>query len=214
MTQFSQRDQRWSRNPLGTSPTLTIGSAGCLITALAGVLVDWGVNTDPGRLNRWLRTRRGYHDQSRLRFKAVAGLGADLIQLIRCRSVPAPVAILDSQLAPGYAVITEVNADPGRPHASHWLRLLGPADAPGNQTDYTIMDPWRDPGDEVTSLLQAYGLPTWDAARVITAAVVYRHNDARVIPFGVPGNGPVQDAPAIHTPAGMEYPMGPKPLQE
>jgi len=219
MTGFSQRDPRWTRNQLGTSPTLTIGQAGCLITALASVLVDWGVNTDPGRLNRWLRDHGGYQDDCRLRFAALAGLGADLVALIRCRSIPAPLAAIDAHLLADHAVIIEVNADPGHPHASHWVRLLSPELATDTRPDRLIMDPWRDPGDEVTSLIAAYALPTWDASRVITAAAVYgrimiRPNEARVISFALAGDGPVQDAPAIHKPAGLPSPMGPEPLGE
>ena len=54
ITSFSQRDTRWQAELLGTGP-ITIGRAGCLITAMASILVDFGVPTDPHRLNLWLR---------------------------------------------------------------------------------------------------------------------------------------------------------------
>jgi len=188
MTSFSQRDPRWSRNTLGTS-ALTIGEAGCLITALATILVDWGVNTDPGRLNRWLRDNAGYQDGARLRFYAPAGLGADLVEIIACRYTPAPAATLLDYIALGYAVLIEVNARPGKPHASHWTRLTETGQ---------VMDPWQPPGNEVVPLAR-YALPGWDVTRTITAAVVYQHNTARVIPFTIASSGPTSNPPAIYT---------------
>ena len=269
-THFSQRDPRWSLDILGTSPTLTIGTAGCLISAIAGVLVDWGVSTDPGRLNAWLRSHDGYLNGDLLLLKAPAGLGADLVQVIRCRTTPAPLGAINDHLAAGRAVIAQVNAHPGHPHAPHWLRLLAPETAPDDRTDiipaplrdiipaplrdiipaplrdyhgsdpwrdfnpqstirnpqllrdYHASDPWRDPGDELTSLLHEYALPGWDAARVITGAVVYEHSPARVLPVNHTLDGPAQDPPAllrhigygIYTPLGSVTPMVQKTLEE
>jgi hypothetical protein len=202
MTPFSQRDPRWSRNGLGDS-ALTIGEAGCLITAIASMLTDWNVATDPARLNRWLRNNAGYHNGALFRFASVAGLGADLVELVPCPRTPAPIPGIVHALHTGRAVIAEVNARPGKPHSSHWIRLLPPID---DASRFHVMDPWRDPGDELTTLPPAYALTGWDPARILTCVAVYQHNTARVIPFALAAAaaGPTQIAHAIHTSPAME----------
>jgi hypothetical protein len=215
MNAFSQQDPRWSRNSLGDSTTLTIGMAGCLISAIASMLADWGVATDPGRLNRWLRAHGGYLNGVLFRFTSVAGLGADLVEHVRCPYVPAPISGIDAALARGCAAVVELNAHPGQPHYAHWVRLLASGAGPDDRADYGIMDPWSPPGHEQTTLLAAYALPGWDAARVITAVAVYRHNTARVIsfPIAATAEGPTQNGDAIYTSPGKGEWMGPKASQ-
>ena len=198
ITAYSQRDPRWAHDGLGDSPSLTIGEAGCLITCVASMLTDWGVNTDPGRLNRWLRTHGGYQNDCLFRFYSVAGLGADLVQHVRCPRTPAPIAGINTSLATDRAVIAEVDNHPGPPHSAHWIRLLGPVGQ--DSRDYHIMDPWRQPGAELTTLLAGYALPGWDAARVITAVAIYQHNTARVISFPTAAGaaGPTQTSHGIY----------------
>src|SRR5207247_10388049 len=57
---MSQQNGAWAGARLGTSPTETIGSAGCAITAVTMMLRHSGINTDPGTFNAWLTANGGY----------------------------------------------------------------------------------------------------------------------------------------------------------
>ena len=175
MTSFSQRDLRWSTQQLGTCD-LTIGRAGCLISSVAAMLVDFGCPTDPGRLNAWLKDHRGYVRGCHFVYDSVRGLGANLSAIIRCPTTPAPMDKLRAALDADCGVIAKIDAIPGGKVDQHWVQLLTVID-----DDCTVMDPWQPPGREVISLIDHYGLPGWDAARAILQAVIYTPNHDRVI---------------------------------
>jgi hypothetical protein len=146
---FSQRDPRWAGDLLGNS-TYTIGQAGCLITAAASMLSDFGCNTDPHRLNAWLTDHNGYKDGCLLRFAALAGLGADLVQLIRPPAAPLAGTVLDA-LDAGHGVIAELPRDAT---GTHWVRIC--AGVLDRGFTWYIMDPWQLPGAEHTTVRRAY----------------------------------------------------------
>ena len=173
VTCFSQRDPRWQAEKLGTGAQ-TIGQAGCLLTAMASLLVDFGVPTDPHRLNRWLMSHGGYHDGNLFVFGSVAGLGADVGDYINCATVPAPVESIKTMLEAGCGVLCEVDYAPGGTLQRHWVRVVALSERSG-----WIMDPWQLPGGEMVDV-KDYLLPSWDTARGIFAAVVYTHNGDRV----------------------------------
>jgi hypothetical protein len=64
---FYQTDSRWSSQQLGTCNT-TIGAEGCAITATAMVFSYYGVTTDPGLLNTWLKNNQGYDQGCRIKW--------------------------------------------------------------------------------------------------------------------------------------------------
>jgi len=169
MTMFSQRDARWAAEKLGTG-RLTLDRAGCLVTAVASLLVDFGVPTDPHRLNQWLISHGGYVQNNLFVFDAVGGLGVDLADYVDCRLVPAPVDSLQDALIGGAQVVVEVDAKPGGALNRHWVRLASLSHFSG-----WIMDPWQLPSCEALSL-HDYMAPDWDTARAIFAAAVYTHN--------------------------------------
>jgi hypothetical protein len=149
---------------------------------------DFGVPTDPGRLNRWLRDHNGYADGCLFRFYAVAGLGADLQSLT---GAP-PRDHITAALADHAAVLAELTPYDDH-HRRHWIRITAPFPA-----DWTIMDPWQLPGAELTTLSAAWPCAT------ITRAAVYKPNPARVIPLALTAAGPVQSTPSIcATPDGV-----------
>lgn len=172
---FSQRDPRWRAEPLGAGPA-TIGQVGCLLSASAALLVTWGVDTDPRRLNRWLTANQGYADGNRLRFSAIAPLGVHFVAFINCASVPAPVPQLIQAIEGDAAVLVCVDSQPGGDVQPHWVCLTSL-----DETDGQIMDPWQLPGRE-SGRLKAYLAPGWDVARGIFQAVIYRRS--QVTPLG------------------------------
>jgi len=164
---YSQRDPRWAADLLGSSD-ITIGKAGCLVTAAATMLADWGVATDPGQLNAWLRSHSGYVRDNLLRFSALAGLGAQCIGYIDCKAVPAPVTRMRDALSTGDVVLAAVDWSPGGTLQSHWVRVLALAERDGQ-----VMDPWQMPGKELMQLSK-YLASGWDTARGIFAVAYYR----------------------------------------
>src|SRR5207247_2160338 len=68
---MNQQDGAWAGARLGTSPTETIGSAGCAIAAVTMMLRYYGINTDPGAFNAWLTANGGYAFDDQLIWNAV-----------------------------------------------------------------------------------------------------------------------------------------------
>jgi hypothetical protein len=169
---FSQRDPRWANELLGNS-AWTIGKAGCLLTCVSSMAADWGVATDPARLNSWLRVNGGFVNGSLLSFGALARLGAQVVEYLDCAYTPAPVMRMREALAAGQAVFAATDWSPGGAVQTHWVRVLA-LDAQDGQ----VMDPWQLPGQEFVPLA-TYLAPGWDPARGIFQALLYRRAGAR-----------------------------------
>ena len=59
---FAQGDPRWADDPLGSTPG-TLHAEGCAVSSSAMVLASYGIDTDPGRLNRFLTQHEGFTPQ-------------------------------------------------------------------------------------------------------------------------------------------------------
>lgn len=57
---LAQQDPAWGGARLGASPTDSIASSGCAITAVTMLLHDYGMDTNPGAFNAWLTPNGGY----------------------------------------------------------------------------------------------------------------------------------------------------------
>ena len=165
---FSQRDRRWAQQKLGNG-SLTMSQAGCAVTASASMLASWGVSTNPGDLNNYLRDHGGYVDDNLLVWSALEAFGAKLERYISCITTPAPISELETYIASGYGIIALVNATPGSKLSAHWIRLLTLADRSA-----CIVDPWQLPGYEYTGI-EKYLAKSWDTKRGIFAAAVYSY---------------------------------------
>jgi hypothetical protein len=165
--EFSQRDSRWAEDRLGSSQ-VTIGKGGCLLTAAATMVADWGTETDPGRLNNWLRSHGGFADGSLLLFGAFAELGAQFTDYTDCKTVPAPIQRIRNALRVGNVVFVAIDWSPGGSVQTHWVRVLAL-----DEHDGLLMDPWQAPGKGLVKL-STYLAPDWDAARGIFEVAFYR----------------------------------------
>lgn len=175
---FSQRDQRWSNEVLGTGE-LTIGQAGCLLSSVAALLASWGYPTDPHRLNEFVRQSFGFVDDNLFVFASVDGLGCRFVELVDCERVPAPVAKLQAAIAAGYGVVCCVDATPGGTLQRHWVWCCESANGESaNGESWKIVDPWMTPGRELRDL-SAYLAAGWDPARGIFAAAIYERLTGR-----------------------------------
>lgn len=166
MQAFSQRDRRWRDVRLGAGG-LTIGQAGCLLSAAASMLASWGMPTNPLRLNAFLLMHEGFVDGNLLVFGALDGQWCRFLELIRCERVPAPVERLRAAIAGGAGVLAKVDFAPGGALQQHWVWLVELGERSGR-----IVDPWQMPGAELQPL-ERYLAEGWTAARGIFGAAIY-----------------------------------------
>ncbi len=166
---FHQDNVRWGDTPLGLSGGCTLGSAGCLCTVAAGMLAAvFGVDTDPGRLNRWLCRNGGFTGGNRLNFGALEKFGLDGT-VIDCSRVPAPMDIVIDTLQIGGGVLAKVDFLPGGHLNEHWVRILE-----CSEEDCLIHDPWLPESAGAYFLMARYAHPSWDnPARAIFRLAIY-----------------------------------------
>ena len=156
---LSQRDPRWKDIRLGfSSEGRTIGTDGCTLTCLTMVANGFGFNETPATLNDKLKALGpggGFIDA----LIVFAGLkracpGMEVLGLVNCRDVPAPLGDIDAALAAGKPVVVEVDQAPGPTTNFHWVVLIGKQ---GN--DYLMRDPFPVPAESGAALVNArYGL--------------------------------------------------------
>ena len=143
---ISQQNGAWAGAPLGASPTDTVGSSGCAITALAMLLEYYGLQTDPGALNTWLTQNNGYWADDDVIWDAVNGYTGG--QLTWTGWFGPDLQLIQGELDAGRPVIAEVSLDGNE----HFVIVTG-----SNEQGLTINDPWF--GDTV-NFSDRYGDPS------------------------------------------------------
>ena len=143
---MSQQNGAWAGARLGTSPTDTIGSAGCAITAVTMMLRHYGINTDPGSFNAWLTANRGYAFDDWLIWDAVTRYSGGRVAFSGWFG-PDP-NVISPELDAGRVVLAEVQLGGNQ----HFVLLTGYTLSGG----LVINDPWF--GD-VVSFNARYGDP-------------------------------------------------------
>lgn len=68
---FAQGDPLWGADLLGAT-SATVHAEGCALASAAMVLASYGIDTDPGRLNRFLTEHDGYTEQGWLYWEKAA----------------------------------------------------------------------------------------------------------------------------------------------
>lgn len=127
---FAQGDPRWRGDLLGSSPG-TLGAEGCAVTSAAMVLASYGIDTDPGRLNRFLTRHGGYVGQGWLVWEKAAEFTPG-----RCEKAyedDASFARIDANLLRGNPVIVRIRFPSGM---THFVVIAGK-----QGWDYLIRDP-------------------------------------------------------------------------
>ena len=129
---MSQQDPAWAAAPLGSSPTDTIGSAGCAITAVTMMLRYYGMNTDPGAFNAWLSANGGYAFDDQLIWSAVTAYSSG--RLAFSGWTGPDQGVIDAELDAGRPVVAEVRLSGNQ----HFILLTGYSTDGG----LVINDPW------------------------------------------------------------------------
>ena len=127
---YLQGDPAWGNDQLGNS-VHTLGQVGCAMTSAAMVLKFYGVDTDPGRLNVFLRENGGYDEDNDLRWEGPASLAPDRVRHVY-EDLPS-YYLMDSNLLRGNPVIVRLRLPNG---ITHFVVVMGK-----DGFDYLIRDP-------------------------------------------------------------------------
>jgi len=127
---FAQDDPRWADDELGPAPS-TMGQEGCAVSSAAMVLVFYGQDVDPGRLNAFLSSKNGYTPQGWLYWEKAADYHPGLVRHAY-EDLPS-YWLIDSNIARSNPVIVRVHLANG---ITHFVVIVGKAGF-----DYLIQDP-------------------------------------------------------------------------
>ena len=128
--QFRQGDERWHDDILGPT-NVTIAAEGCALTSAAMVLASYGIDTDPRRLNAFLKTNGGFTPQGWLYWEKAAELAPERVR--KAYEDFPTYHLIDANLVAGNPVIVRLHI-PGR--MTHFVVIAGK-----DGYDYLTRDP-------------------------------------------------------------------------
>jgi hypothetical protein len=127
---FRQSDDRWRHDLLGPTPN-TLGAEGCAVASAAMVLASYGYDTDPQRLNVFLKANQGFTPQGWLYWEKAAELAGGHVRHAY-EDLPS-YELIDRNLARGNPVIVRLRL-PSR--ITHFVVITGK-----EGFDYLTRDP-------------------------------------------------------------------------
>lgn len=132
--QFFQNDPRWAQDQLGPSTT-TVGAEGCAVSSAAMTLKSYGVDVDPGRLNKFLQDLPGgYTPQGWIYWEKAAEFDPKMTaRLLPHYEDKASYYLVDWNLLHGNPVIARLRYPSGM---THFVVVCGK-----EGFDYLIRDP-------------------------------------------------------------------------
>jgi hypothetical protein len=126
---FAQGDPRWKDDLLGPTEA-TLHAEGCAVSAAAMVMASYGIDTDPGRLNRFLTENGGYTPEGWIYWEKAAELCPGTVE--KAYEDAPTYARIDSNLLSGNPVIVRIRL----PQTNHFVVIAGK-----QGWDYLICDP-------------------------------------------------------------------------
>lgn len=134
--QFLQSDARWGAEPLGATPA-TLAGEGCAVSSAAMTLGAYGVDVDPGRLNRFLtELPGGYTPEGWIYWEKAAEFDPAFTARLLPHYEDRPSHFLiDWNLLQGNPVIARLRYPDG---ITHFVVICGK-----EGSDYLIRDPGR-----------------------------------------------------------------------
>jgi len=116
---FAQADIRWADDSLGETDG-TMAGEGCAVSSAAIVLAFYGLELDPGQLNRFLTTHDGYTSEGWLRWEKAADFVPDRAKHVY-EDLPS-YFLIDSNLLRGNPVIIRLRLPGG---VTHFVVIVG-----------------------------------------------------------------------------------------
>lgn len=134
--QFLQEDPRWGQDQLASTPS-TVGGEGCAVSSAAMVLASYGVDVDPGRLNKFLtQLPGGYTPEGWIYWEKAAEFAPDFAAKLLPHYEDKPsYFLIDWNLIEGNPVIIRLRYPSG---VTHFVVICGK-----DGYDYLIRDPGR-----------------------------------------------------------------------
>ena len=127
---FLQGDPAWGHDYLAFAPR-TLGQVGCAVSSAAMVMKFYGIDTDPGRLNAFLRDSGGFDDNNDLLWEGPAALAPDRVHKAY-EDLPS-YYLIDENIFRGNPVIVRLHLRSGW---THFVVIMGK-----QGFDYLIRDP-------------------------------------------------------------------------
>ncbi len=134
--QFFQADPRWAEDPLGSTAG-SLGAEGCAVASAAMALGSYGVDVDPGRLNKFLtKLPGGYTPQGWIYWEKAAQFDSGFTTLLlpHYENLPSHF-LIDRNLFEKNPVIARLRYPNG---ITHFVVICGK-----QGFDYLIRDPGR-----------------------------------------------------------------------
>ena len=128
--QYFQGDPRWADNLLGPTEG-TLGAEGCAVACAAMVLQSYGIDTDPGALNKFLTANNGYTPEGWLYWEKAAEIAPTKVRHVY--EDAASHYLIDSNLRRGNPVIVRLRYPNG---ITHFMVICGK-----DGFDYLVRDP-------------------------------------------------------------------------
>ena len=128
--QYFQGDPRWANDLLGPTEG-TLGEEGCAVASAAMVLQSYGINTDPGALNKFLTAHAGYTPEGWLYWEKAAEIAPTQVRHVY--EDAASYFLIDANLRRGNPVIVRLRYPNG---VTHFMVLCGK-----EGFDYLVRDP-------------------------------------------------------------------------
>jgi hypothetical protein len=149
---FRQVWEPWANETLGFSQDLIVNS-GCALTSLAMVFKYYGVDTDPHRLNQWLKDNNGYLGTSSIIWSKATEMTSGKVKYIGMTnySGTADIDYINSMIDNGYPVIARMDYQ----NTPHYVVIAGRSGA-----TYYINDPWyENPARTINEAYQPFNYP-------------------------------------------------------
>jgi len=127
---FRQGDDRWRADRLGRTEA-TLGAEGCAVAAAAMVLASYGVETDPGRLNKLVTDADGYVGNGWLEWEKAAEVTGNVVR--KAYEGDPSYRLIDENLGRGNPVIVRLRTGGG---TTHFVVIAGK-----DGYDYLTRDP-------------------------------------------------------------------------
>ncbi len=139
---YSQNDNRWKQERIGSRRGGTISNGGCVLSCLSMLLNAEASNPriTPDKLNRWLKQNQGYSGNL-MRWEIPAKFdGARIgLELVAKSDRYNDWQFLSDELAKGNKVIVRIS---GR--RSHWVLVVKQDGTPNKASSYIVNDPGLD----------------------------------------------------------------------
>ncbi len=127
---FRQADDRWRNDKLGRTDN-TLGAEGCAVASAAMVLASYGIETDPGRLNKLVTDANGYEGAGWLDWDKAAEVTGNIAR--KTYEDDPSYRLIDENLARGNPVIVRLRTQGG---ITHFVVIAGK-----DGHDYLTRDP-------------------------------------------------------------------------